>query len=43
MKRGKKGNGYSTGGQHQIDSLQLSLYNNGEVDGDTVSVLLNGT
>lgn len=24
------------------DSLQLSLYDNGEVDGDTVSVLLNG-
>lgn len=25
------------------DSLQLSLYDNGEVDGDTVSVLMNGT
>ena len=24
------------------DSLQLSLYDNGEIDGDTVSVLLNG-
>ncbi len=24
------------------DSLQLSLYDNGEVDGDTVSVLMNG-
>jgi len=26
----------------QSDSLQLTLYDNGEVDGDTVSVLLNG-
>jgi hypothetical protein len=25
------------------DSLQLTLYDNGEVDGDTVSVLMNGT
>ena len=25
------------------DSLELSLYDNGEIDGDTVSVLLNGT
>ncbi len=25
------------------DSLQLSLYDNGEVDGDTVSVLMNGS
>lgn len=25
------------------DSLELSLYDNGEVDGDTVSVLMNGT
>ena len=24
------------------DSLELALYDNGEVDGDTVSVLLNG-
>jgi len=24
------------------DSLQLSLYDNGEVDGDTVSVVMNG-
>ena len=24
------------------DSLQLSLFDNGEVDGDTVSVLMNG-
>jgi hypothetical protein len=27
----------------KTDSLQLSLYDNGEVDGDTVSVLMNGT
>ncbi|MES2890520.1 MAG: hypothetical protein V4725_00865, partial [Bacteroidota bacterium] len=27
---------------YQSDSLILSLYDNGEVDGDTVSVLLNG-
>jgi hypothetical protein len=26
----------------KTDSLQLSLYDNGEVDGDTVSVLMNG-
>ncbi|MEP6711352.1 MAG: hypothetical protein ABJA37_02995 [Ferruginibacter sp.] len=26
----------------KADSLQLSLYDNGEVDGDTVSVLMNG-
>ncbi|MEI9806451.1 MAG: hypothetical protein WDO16_00500 [Bacteroidota bacterium] len=26
----------------QSDSLELALYDNGEVDGDTVSVLLNG-
>ena len=25
------------------DSLQLALYDNGEVDGDTVSVLMNGS
>lgn len=28
--------------QFSSDSLELSLYDNGEVDGDTVSVLLNG-
>lgn len=28
--------------QFKSDSLQLSLYDNGEVDGDTVTVLLNG-
>jgi len=28
--------------QFKSDSLQLALYDNGEVDGDTVSVLLNG-
>ena len=27
---------------YSSDSLQLSLYDNGEVDGDTVSVLMNG-
>jgi hypothetical protein len=27
---------------YKSDSLQLTLYDNGEVDGDTVSVLLNG-
>ncbi|MEO7044455.1 MAG: hypothetical protein ABI091_04060, partial [Ferruginibacter sp.] len=27
---------------YKTDSLQLTLYDNGEVDGDTVSVLLNG-
>lgn len=27
----------------KTDSLQLTLYDNGEVDGDTVSVLMNGT
>jgi hypothetical protein len=27
---------------YKSDSLELSLYDNGEVDGDTVSVLLNG-
>jgi hypothetical protein len=26
----------------KTDSLQISLYDNGEVDGDTVSVMLNG-
>ena len=28
--------------EFKSDSLQLSLYDNGEIDGDTVSVLLNG-
>lgn len=28
--------------QFKSDSLQLALYDNGEIDGDTVSVLLNG-
>ncbi len=27
---------------YQSDSLQITLYDNGEIDGDTVSVLLNG-
>lgn len=27
---------------YKTDSLQLTLYDNGEIDGDTVSVLLNG-
>ncbi len=27
---------------YSSDSLQLTLYDNGEVDGDTVSVLMNG-
>ena len=33
---------FSTPVSFKSDSLELSLYDNGEIDGDTVSVLLNG-